>query len=78
MVHFRRVIPLGTIKSIHHLFLLYGWHPWTAALAARLLGSSVAMAHEYAKIEGRPMMSLLHGTGGLQIASSQRLVCRLW
>ena len=31
--------------------------------------SSVAMAHGYAKIEGKPMMALLHGTIGIQHAS---------
>jgi len=31
--------------------------------------SSVAMAHGYAKIEGKPMMALLHGTIGVQHAS---------
>ncbi len=30
--------------------------------------SAVAMAHGYYKIEGRPMMALLHGTVGLQHA----------
>jgi thiamine pyrophosphate-dependent acetolactate synthase large subunit-like protein len=31
--------------------------------------SSVAMAHGYAKIEGKPMLSLLHGTIGVQHAA---------
>ena len=31
--------------------------------------SAVAMAHGYAKIEGKPMMALLHGTIGIQHAS---------
>ena len=31
--------------------------------------SAVAMAHGYAKIEGKPMMALLHGTVGIQHAS---------
>src|SRR6266850_35289 len=31
--------------------------------------SAVAMAHGYAKIEGKPIMALLHGTVGLQHAS---------
>ena len=31
--------------------------------------SSVAMAHGYAKIEGKPMMAMLHGTIGIQHAS---------
>ena len=31
--------------------------------------SAVAMAHGYAKIEGKPMMALLHGTVGLQHAA---------
>jgi acetolactate synthase I/II/III large subunit len=31
--------------------------------------SSAAMAHGYAKIEGKPMMIMAHGTVGLQHAS---------
>ena len=31
--------------------------------------SSVAMAHGYAKIEGKPMLALVHGNIGLQHAS---------
>ena len=31
--------------------------------------SSVAMAHGYAKIEGKPMLAMLHGTIGVQHAS---------
>ncbi len=31
--------------------------------------SAVAMAHGYAKIEGKPMMALIHGTIGMQHAS---------
>jgi thiamine pyrophosphate-dependent acetolactate synthase large subunit-like protein len=31
--------------------------------------SSVGMAHGYAKIEGKPMMIMAHGTVGLQHAS---------
>jgi Thiamine pyrophosphate-requiring enzymes [acetolactate synthase, pyruvate dehydrogenase (cytochrome), glyoxylate carboligase, phosphonopyruvate decarboxylase] len=31
--------------------------------------SSVAMAHGYAKIEGKPMLAIVHGNIGLQHAS---------
>lgn len=61
--------PGSAFRALHESFLNYGGNKnpeWITCLHEE---SSVAMAHGYAKIEGKPMMVCAHGTVGLQHAS---------
>ena len=58
--------PGTSFRGLHESMVNYStleWHTCTHEEA------SVAMAHGYAKIEGKPMLVLAHGTVGLQHAS---------
>ena len=58
--------PGTSFRGLHESLINYStldWHTCTHEEA------SVAMAHGYAKIEGKPMLVLAHGTVGLQHAS---------
>src|SRR5260370_10148559 len=61
--------PGSTFESLHESLINYGNNTMPEFLTCCHEESAVAMAHGYAKMEGRPMMALLHGTGGLQHAS---------
>jgi thiamine pyrophosphate-dependent acetolactate synthase large subunit-like protein len=61
--------PGSTFDSLHESLINYGRNSNPEFLTCCHEESSVAMAHGYAKIEGKPMMALLHGTVGLQHAS---------
>src|SRR5712691_4263601 len=61
--------PGSTFDSLHESLINYGNNTMPEFLTCCHEESSVAMAHGYAKIEGKPMMALLHGTVGLQHAS---------
>jgi thiamine pyrophosphate-dependent acetolactate synthase large subunit-like protein len=61
--------PGSTFRGIHESFINYGNNKSPELLTCCHEESSVAMAHGYAKIEGRPMMVMAHGTVGLQHAS---------
>src|SRR5215469_8788895 len=61
--------PGSAFRALHESFLNYGGNKnpeWITCLHEE---SSVAIAHGYAKIEGKPMMVMAHGTVGLQHAS---------
>src|SRR5713226_9369431 len=61
--------PGSAFRALHESFLNYGGNKnpeWITCLHEE---SSVAIAHGYAKIEGKPMLVLAHGTVGLQHAS---------
>ena len=61
--------PGSTFESLHESLINYGGNTMPEFLTCCHEESAVAMAHGYAKIEGRPMMALLHGTVGLQHAA---------
>jgi len=63
--------PGSTYESLHESLINYGPRPNTMPefLTCTHEESAVAMCHGYYKIEGRPMMALIHGDIGLQHAS---------
>jgi thiamine pyrophosphate-dependent acetolactate synthase large subunit-like protein len=61
--------PGSTFESLHESLINYGENKSPEFLTCCHEESAVAMAHGYAKIEGKPMMALIHGTVGLQHAS---------
>jgi acetolactate synthase I/II/III large subunit len=61
--------PGSTFDGLHESLLNHGNNIMPEFLTCCHEESAVAMAHGYAKIEGKPMMALIHGTVGLQHAS---------
>ena len=57
--------PGSTFESLHESLINYGDNKMPEFLTCCHEESAVAMAHGYAKIEGKPMMALIHGTVGL-------------
>ena len=61
--------PGSSFEGLHESIINYGDNRTPELLTCCHEESSVAMAHGYAKIEGRPMLALVHGNIGLQHAS---------
>src|SRR5260370_21055039 len=61
--------PGSTFESLHESLINYGNNTMPEFLTCCHEESAVAMAHGYYKIEGKPMMALIHGTVGLQHAA---------
>jgi thiamine pyrophosphate-dependent acetolactate synthase large subunit-like protein len=61
--------PGSTFRGLHESMINYGGNKAPELLTCCHEESSVGMAHGYAKIEGKPMMIMAHGTVGLQHAS---------
>ena len=61
--------PGSSFDGIHESIINYGNNKSPELLTCCHEESSVAMAQGYAKIEGKPMMVMLHGTVGLQHGS---------
>jgi acetolactate synthase I/II/III large subunit len=61
--------PGSTFDGLHESLINHGMNTMPEFLTCCHEESSVAMAHGYAEIEGKPMMALIHGTVGLQHAS---------
>jgi thiamine pyrophosphate-dependent acetolactate synthase large subunit-like protein len=61
--------PGSSFRGLQESFINYGKNANPEWLTCCHEESSVAMAHGYAKIEGKPMMIMAHGTVGLQHAS---------
>ena len=61
--------PGSTFRALHESIINYGGNRMPELLTCCHEESSVAMAHGYAKIEGKPMLVMAHGTVGLQHAS---------
>ena len=61
--------PGSAFRALHESLINYGGNTKPELLTCCHEESSVAMAHGYAKIEGKPMMVMAHGTVGLQHAS---------
>jgi acetolactate synthase-1/2/3 large subunit len=61
--------PGSSFRGLHESLINYGANKDPELLTCCHEESSVAMAHGYFKIEGKPMMIMAHGTVGLQHAS---------
>ncbi|MDH4063975.1 MAG: thiamine pyrophosphate-binding protein [Acidobacteriota bacterium] len=61
--------PGSSFRGLHESIINYGGNRAPELLTCCHEESSVAMAHGYAKIAGKPMMVMAHGTVGLQHAS---------
>lgn len=61
--------PGTSFRAFHESLINYGNNKDPEFLTCLHEESSVAMAHGYFKIEGKPMMAMAHGTVGLQHAS---------
>jgi acetolactate synthase I/II/III large subunit len=61
--------PGSSFRALHESMINYGGNTKPELLTCCHEESSAAMAHGYAKIEGKPMMIMAHGTVGLQHAS---------
>ena len=61
--------PGSTFEGLHESLINYGDNKMPELLTCCHEESAVAMSHGYFKIEGKPMMALIHGTIGLQHAS---------
>src|SRR5437870_4594684 len=61
--------PGSSFEGLHESIINYGSNTMPELLTNCHEESSVAMAHGYAKIEGKPMLAIVHGNIGLQHAS---------
>jgi acetolactate synthase I/II/III large subunit len=61
--------PGSSFRSLHESLINYGGNKAPEFITCCHEESSVAMAHGYFKIEGKPLLVLAHGTVGLQHAS---------
>ncbi len=61
--------PGSSFRGIHESIINYGGNKMPEFLTCLHEESSVAMAHGYFKVEGKPMAVLCHGTVGLQHAA---------
>src|ERR1043166_2560602 len=61
--------PGSSFRALHESMINYGGNTKPELLTCCHEESSAAMAHGYAKIEGKPMMIMAHGTVGLRHAS---------
>jgi acetolactate synthase I/II/III large subunit len=61
--------PGSSFQGLHESIINYGGNKAPELLTCCHEESAVAMAHGYAKIEGKPIMALLHGTVGTQHGS---------
>src|SRR5437868_14589703 len=61
--------PGSSFRGLHESIINYGGNKNPEFITCCHEESSVAMAHGYSKIEGKPMMVFCHGTVGLQHAS---------
>ncbi len=61
--------PGSSFRSLHESIANYGGNSSPEFLTCCHEESSVAMAHGYFKIEGKPLIAMAHGTVGLQHAS---------
>jgi acetolactate synthase-1/2/3 large subunit len=61
--------PGSSFEGLHESLINYGGNTKPEIITCCHEESSVAMAHGYAKIEGKPMLAILHGTIGIQHAA---------
>ncbi|MEQ1883884.1 MAG: thiamine pyrophosphate-dependent enzyme [Bryobacteraceae bacterium] len=58
--------PASSCRGLHESIINYGNNKMPELLTACHEESSIAMGHGYAKIEGKPMLAMVHGTVGTQ------------
>ena len=61
--------PASSFRAIHESLINYGGNKMPEFLTCTHEESAVAMAHGYFKVAGKPLMTLCHGTVGLQHAT---------
>jgi acetolactate synthase I/II/III large subunit len=61
--------PASSFRGLHESLINYGGNTKPEFLTCMHEESAVAMAHGYFKVAGRPLLSLCHGTVGLQHAT---------
>ena len=61
--------PGSSFRGLHESMITYGGNTNPELLTCCHEESAAAMAHGYAKIEGKPMLTMAHGTVGLQHAA---------
>src|SRR5437660_3669998 len=61
--------PANTFRSLHESIINYGGNTTPEFITCSHEEIAAAMAHGYAKIEGRPALVAVHGTVGTQHAS---------
>src|SRR6202165_4883313 len=61
--------PGSSFRGLHESIINYGGNSNPELITCCHEESSVAMAHGYAKIEGKPLLAVVHGNIGLQHAS---------
>jgi len=61
--------PGGSFGGLHESVINYGNNKDPEFITCMHEESSVAMAHGYAKVEGKPVLTMAHGTVGLQHAA---------
>src|SRR5918997_2990039 len=61
--------PGSSFRGLHDSIVNYGGNRQPEGITCGHEGTSVAMAHGYAKATGRPMVAIVHGIVGLQHAS---------
>jgi len=61
--------PGSSFRGLHESFVNYGGNKNPEFITCCHEESSVAMAHGYSKVEGKPLLVMAHGTVGLQHAS---------
>src|SRR6266699_75243 len=61
--------PGSSFRGIHESIINYGGNKAPEFITCCHEESSIAMAHGYYKVEGKPLLVLAHGTVGLQHAS---------
>jgi acetolactate synthase I/II/III large subunit len=61
--------PGSSFRALHESIINYGGNAAPEFITCCHEESSIAMAHGYAKIEGKPLLVMAHGTVGLQHAS---------
>src|SRR5262245_13388254 len=65
--------PASSFRGIHESLINYGGNKSPEFITCTHEEAAVAMCHGYFKIAGKPLMTLVHGTVGLQIG---RASCR--
>ncbi len=61
--------PGSSLRGLHESIINYGGNTAPELITCCHEESSIAMAHGYAKIEGKPLLVMAHGTVGLQHAA---------
>jgi acetolactate synthase-1/2/3 large subunit len=68
-INYMAACPGSTFRALQESFINYGGNTKPEWLTCLHEEASVGMAHGYAKVAGKPMAAMVHGTVGLQHAS---------